>query len=62
MHHKKSLELITELLETIPNEEFIDLYSSTEKRIGLTINEVNQLFGDTVIDENYNYEDIQCIG
>lgn len=58
MHHKKSLELITELLDTIPNEEFIDLYSKSEKRIGLSINEVNQLFGDTVIDENYGYEDI----
>lgn len=55
---RKSSELITELLDNLPNEEFLDLYSNNEHKFGLSVNEVNKLFGDTVIDENYGYEDI----
>lgn len=49
---KNSLEKIKELFEELDDKQFLDYY--TEKNVGLSIFEVNELFGSNILEERYD--------
>lgn len=49
---QNSLDKIKKLLNDISEDTFIEQYNLVEDRVGLTVNEVNQLFGKQILDEN----------
>lgn len=51
--YKKSSTLIEDLFDDMKDDELLYEYSKYENRIGLTVDDVNLLFGDFILKEDY---------
>lgn len=51
--YKKSITLIEDLFDDMTDGEFSYEYSKYENRVGLTVTDVNLLFGDFILKSDY---------